>query len=211
MKALLSVIFLLTSQLAFTQTLTVQGGVSRSSLNWTLFNGSKVYKEPITTASFGAGLEYAPHKYYSLSSSIGYVRKGGKQALVFTDPYGMPLQGEKATAAFDYITINTTLDIKYPASKKIYPFISMGPRLDFHFHNTAIVEDLNDHDEINKLVPGLITGAGVKYDMRKIQLGIRGTYLVNFIPIAEYNNANGTKAEVKDKTFLINLTVGFRL
>lgn len=209
---LLITAFLMWACFATGQVLKVQVGISGSSLNWKILNGAvKIYDQKLTGHSIFIGLDYLHKKHFNLSGNIGTIRKGGvSDDIFFTDPYGMPQIGKKQRAALDYLSLNTTLDFKYPINKKIFPFVSFGPRVDYLIANSDHFSSLKELNELNKLSYGVNIGTGIKYQFSGIELGIRGDYLLNFDNIADYNTAS-SRQQIKDHTFLLNLTLGFKL
>lgn len=212
-KLLLISTLLVVTYLTNGQVLKIQAGISISSLDWKIMNGGvKVYDQKIIGQSIFIGLDYFRKKYFNLSSNIGTIKKGGSSEVQYTDALGNPLNTEKQKATLDYLSFNTTVDLKYPINGKIFPFLSVGPRVDYLLSNSYYFSTLKNNDELNKLSYGLNLGAGIKYQFLRFQIGIRGDYLLNLNKISEYNNSNGTPAgEVKDKTFLVNAILGFKL
>lgn len=215
-KIFLIATFLTLTCFANGQSLKIQAGISSSSLDWKLVNGAmKMYEQKITGHSLFIGLDYLQKKYFNLSSNIGIIRKGGEDNHIFsTDPFGMPLVGIKQKATLDYLSVNTTFDLKYPIKEKLFPFVSFGPRLDYLTSSNSNLNSLKETKELNKLSYGINIGAGIKYQFLRVQIGIRGDYLLNLNNISDYNVTNSTQVEsiqVKDKTFLANLTLGLKL
>lgn len=194
------------------QTFKIQSGITSSSLNWKIENGSiDNFDQKLIGHSILIGIDYLERKYFNLSSNVGLVRKGGTSSnLLSHDPYGQPLVGVKQKATLDYLTINTTLDLKYPIKEKLFPFIGFGPRLDYLISSSHNFDSLKDRKELSKCVYGLNVGAGVKFRFTRIELGIGGDYLVNLNNISDYQNLNDNQ-EIKDKTFLFSLIFGYKL
>ena len=198
------------------QLLKFQAGVSGSSLDWKIVNGTvQQYKQKITGHSIFIGLDYLQKKYFNLSSNIGILRKGGEEDnIFFTDPFGQPLIGEKQKATLDYLSINTTFDLKYPIKEKLFPFVSLGPRLDYLTSNNDRFNSLKEAKELNKFSYGINMGAGFQYQFLRFRIGIRGDYLLNLNHISDYTVTNMMRDEriqVKDKTFIGNLFLGVKL
>jgi len=194
--ALLS-IALLIAGVSFGQVLKIQSGVSISNIDIQTSGSSDNLTQDnkrLVGYSFFVGMDYLQHKNFNLSSSIGMLRKGGQALLYSNWGYG---QGIKAT--LDYLSLNTTCDFQFPIEDKITPYISFGPRVDVL---------LNPISEYNKINYGLLLGGGLKYDInKKLQLGLRADYYLNFKDISK----TGQTRTVSDKTFTTNLVLGYRL
>jgi opacity protein-like surface antigen len=201
--------------MTFGQTLKIQAGSSLSKLDWEInsINLEPPYNKTLLGYSIFAGLDYIDKKFFNLSSNIGFLSKGGKGEITFTDENGVPT-GSTTTAkpTLNYISINTFIDIKYPIIEKISPFISIGPRFDYLVSYSKEFDGLNDIDALKKYNFGLLLGGGVKYDLSKIQIGLRADYYLNFIKIGDWPAKNGNLGgKVIDKTLTLNLTIGYKL
>ncbi len=194
------------------QTIHLQSGVAVSSLNWELINGGIFYDDAIISPSVFVGIDYLKKKYYNLSSNIGYIRKGGSDVLQMTDALGNELGMLEDKITLDYVSLNTTFDVLIPAVKdKLFPFFSVGPRIDFLVANSERLDSYKKLDELHKTSYGLIIGTGIRYAFSRIELGIRADYLANFNKIVYYEDEGTFYSSLKDKTALVSFTVGYRL
>lgn len=210
-KTLLLTLFLGLCILMNGQVLKIQVGNSNSSLDWKLGNNSyKIYDEKIKGHSLFIGLDYLEKKYFNLSSNFGIIIKGGSGFRFYVDPMGMPLISSNEKATIDYLSFNNTVDIKYPIKEKIFPFLSIGPRVDYLISSNNNFKYTTTNYTLNKFSWGLNMGAGIKYQFSRFQIGVRGDYLVKLNKISDYDNFSRTQ-EIKDKTFLVNAIVGFKL
>lgn len=212
-------VFLITLGLALTmlvqgQTIKLQGGVSFSTLDWklTVINVSPIFDETLIGHSVFIGMDYLEKPYYNLSSNIGLIRKGGQDHLILMDTTGVILDKsrlEKAT--LDYLTFNTTLDLKYTIKETFTPFVSFGPRFDYliNYSNNAFEIIYKTH-ELNKYTWGMIFGGGAKYDVSKLQFGLRADYYLDFTKVADWKS-NGVTGDISTKTFAVSLSVGYKL
>lgn len=140
------------------------------------------------------------------------VRKGGKDEIQLTDIYGesMGLVTEKPT--LDYLSINTTIDLKYRIKETVSPFISFGPRFDYLVSSSKHFDSLKEIDELKSTSIGIILGGGLKYDISNLQFGLRADYYLDFTKVTDWTIENtGYGGEVTVNTFTINLTIGYRL
>jgi len=186
------------------QTLKIQGGTSISKLEWQ--NANQLYNKKLIGYSVFAGLDYFEKQYFNLSSNIGLIRKGGEYDIHFDSD---EVVSEKPI--LDYLSINTTIDFKYPIKEKFAPFISVGPRVDFLISSKNI-DVLEGIGELNSTELGLILGGGIKYDISNIQLGLRADYYLDFTNVGDWSSERtGNSGEVTVNTFAVNLTIGFKL
>ncbi len=214
MKQLKLLVFgLLLSNLAIGQTVKIQTGTTWSKLDWKIGNLDLApYNETLIGYSVFAGIDYLENKCFNLSSNLGFIRKGGKGTLTFTTETGEPIDEKTEKVKLDYITINTILDIKYPIKDKILPFISVGPRFDYLASYSKEFNGLNEIDALKKYNIGLILGGGIKYDLSKVQIGLRADYYLNFDKVADWPAQTGNLGgKVNDKTLTLNLTIGYKL
>jgi hypothetical protein len=130
------------------------------------------------------------------------LRKGGKSDIQLYDQNGVPM-GETLTSTLDYVSVNTTIDFKYPIQEKIFPFVSIGPRFDYLLNTSKNFGEVDN--ELRNTSIGLLLGGGVKYEISNFQFGLRADYYVNFVKIASWS------AEISVNTFAINLSVGYKL
>ncbi len=196
------------------QIVKIQGGTSISKLNWEApsIGNSSLFDEILIGYSIFAGIDYFDKQFFNLSSNIGIIRKGGKTEIYLTDMSGSPVGTWIDKPTLDYLSLNTTIDFKYPIKDKISPFISAGPRLDYLLNSSRHFDTLDDLDDLNSVSIGLILGAGVKYSMSNLQFGLRTDYYLDFIKIADWPAENGRgTGKVSVNTFAVNLTVGYRL
>src|SRR6185437_11780071 len=74
------------------QTINFQGGVSISNLHSVLYPTVYTFLgHTRVDPSFSIGMEYLEKKYWSISSNVGYVRKGGNEPGSNTDSLGRPI------------------------------------------------------------------------------------------------------------------------
>ncbi|MCD4665529.1 MAG: outer membrane beta-barrel protein, partial [Bacteroidales bacterium] len=135
---------------------------------------------------------------------------GGKEKVIETNAQGEPVVERINKANLDYLSVNTTLDIKFPVKDQLFPFISIGTRFDYLINHSQEFDGLKELDEQSQFSYGFILGGGIKYQISKIQFGLRGDYYLNLKKIAEWpaepENLGG---EISDKTIIINLIVGY--
>ena len=199
------------------QIVKIQGGTSFSQLDLKLdlIDGG-VYRNNETMIGYStfAGIDYLDKKYFNLSSNIGMIRKRGRGAVPHTGYGGDTYFGLSEKLSLDYLSVNTTMDFKYPIQKSIYPFISFGPRFDYLLHSNNRPPAFASHfDAIKKASFGLILGGGLKYDISNLQFGLRADYYFDFSKkIAEWPDyETGSVCDILVNVFTINLSIGYRL
>jgi len=196
------------------QVVKFQGGTSFSTLDWKLNSiDVNIFDKTLIGYSIFAGIDYFDKQYFNLSSNIGMVRKGGKGIVPVTDIGGNLITERTENAILDYLSINTTMDFKYPIKKTISPFISFGPRFDYLLRSSNFFDILSEFDAMKNTSFGLILGGGIKYDISNFQFGLRADYYLDFSnKVAEWTIDNtGGSGQALVNTFTINLTIGYRL
>lgn len=214
-RIVLLTIALTFSVITYSQTIKVQGGISLSTLDAKSGVINDLWSQTMVGYSALVGIDYFNHKMYNLSSNIGIVRKGGKDKLKYVDRDHTPSGEETVIAWLDYVTINTTADIKFPVKENWKPFISVGPRLDILASAGDDFKKLVKSDDMNKVTYGFNVGAGVNREIKKFVIGIRGDYYFNLNKAAEWDRRSGSaplnQGEVQAKQGVINLQVGYKL
>jgi hypothetical protein len=192
---------------SYGQTVKIQTGVSISNLDRQV--GSLDWKhenKSLVGIPISIGLDYFQKMHFCLSSNLGLLKKGGTVTLKAPQQIITPgitigdeyVSDQKTFANIDYLSFNTTCDFSYPLKNNITPFISLGPRIDLLLDNVDIY---------NKYSYGLLLGGGLKYNIKKLQVGLRFDYYLNLNDIYK-TEQYGT---LRDKTFTTNLIIGYRL
>jgi hypothetical protein len=194
---------------SFGQILKIQVGTSLSSLDWKLNTWGSQFSKTLVGFSGSIGIDYFAKKNFNLSSNLGFLTKGGVEKTGLTDASGFPTDEEIVRQAkLNYVSFNTCIDLKYPLKEAFIPYLSVGPRIDYLISHSKEF-DIVDHKNISY---GLVIGAGIKYDISKVQFGLRGDYFLNFNKIAEWQAQPGNLGgQITDKTILISLTIGYKL
>jgi hypothetical protein len=207
-KILLLVSLLCVGHISKAQVLQIQGGFSNSRFHWTISDGiDKITKFPMNGQSIFVGLIYLDKKYFNLSSNIGTFRRGGSVLITYEDSTSDGVAG-----AIDYFSINTMFEAKYPIKNNFVPFLSIGPRADIVISSKELFNHFKNGGLLNEFSYGLIVGAGLKYILRKVQLGIRADHLLSFNDVAELKDKPPLADwKITDKTFLVNATLGIKL
>ena len=220
-KSIILSIALTTALSVNAQTLKIQGGTAISKLDWQLDrinSTTSLYDQNLIGHSIFAGIDYARiadyvgREYFNLSSNIGMLRKGGKHEILFSDENGLTGETLMDKLTLDYLSINTTIDLKLPIGETIFPFVSFGPRFDYVLSHSKHFDMLQEMDELKKFSTGLILGGGIKFNIgESLQIGLRADYYYNFNDIADWRTRNtGNGGKISVNTFTIGLSVGYR-
>jgi hypothetical protein len=203
---------LLCAGIGYSQTIQIQAGTTISSLNWRLGSLYQFFDKPMIGYAVFAGLHYVDKKYYNLSSNIGLVRKGGQDKRNITDLMGNIEGSETIKASIDYISFNSTIDVKYPIYQRYIPYLSIGPRFDYLVSSNDHLDGVEEVEGFNKTSYGLLFGAGIKYSLSPILIGLKAEYYHNFNKIAEWPAQNGNLGgSISDQTMTLCLTLGYKL
>ena len=170
-----------------------------------------------------AGVNYLNFKYFNLSTGIGYIQKGG----TVTQPiYGNDPTWHKETARLNFLTINTTVNLKIPIIKLIEPYIFVGPRLDYLFSysekNGHIFRDFDNDKKLNKVIYGILLGGGINFKVKRFQFGFGFDYYYNLNKLVGYSEtiyytdgwgktyAKENTYNYYENTYTITALVGFK-
>ena len=105
----------------------IANGLSVSSVKTVLF---EFLDENRIDYSGFAGINYCYHKYFFMSSEIGYASKGGKKKIELTTINGEKSETFISNEGVNYLHFNTTFRVKFPV-KYYYFYVGIGPKIDF--------------------------------------------------------------------------------
>ena len=189
---------LLFSYSSFSQIIKFQPGISLSNTDLKYNSGYWQYSnKTLIGYSMFIGIDYLNDKYYNLSTNVGVVKKGGTVTATAPDE---PIW--RFNLNLDYLSLNTTFEVKYPLKYRITPFLSYGPRLDYLLNDNS----LSGYNQFNY---GILMGGGLKYDVNNFQIAIRSDYYLNFATINKPRTYIFSK--INDKTTTICFTIGYKL
>ena len=110
------------------------------------------------------------------------------------------------------MSFNTTIDLKYPIRDLLIPFVSVGPRLDY------LISDKSESrwDILKPAVYGTTLGGGLKYNISKMQIGLRFDHYLNFNKNSELSAMAGYTGfigavQITEKTSFVSLTIAYKL
>lgn len=192
------------------QVIRVDGGVAFSKLKVRGIPINSFYDDAVRPFQMSVGLEYCENDLYNLSSSIGYLRKGGSMKVY-----------ENIVGAYsiykdyiDYLTVNTLFNLKRSVRRETY-YIGVGPRLDFKLGTSNNLE-ANDMaitaiQDARAVVFGLKCELGFWYDLNEhYRIGANFSYLPSFTK-TWVSPAEDSKMKMGDRTFTLGLSLGYRL
>lgn len=168
------------------QMLKVDGGVAFSKFRTNGMVGNPLFNKAVIPFHMSLGLEYLDKKYFNLSSSVGYLRMGGKEKIYHyngADPSDVSIVDYRNI--IDYVTVNTLFNMKRSVSRMTY-YIGIGPRVDFKIGSKVTgLDDNESADEqppkISPVVFGLKCETGFRYAIdNHLRLGANVSYLPSF-------------------------------
>lgn len=194
------------------QMIKIQAGPAISQLKWQLKGiDAEFFPQVLTSWAFLAGVDYMERRYFNLSSNIGMIRKGGRDEIMVTDPNGNHT-GEYITSKphLDYLTVNTCID--FMLKKKLKPFIGIGPRFDYLLSYSKEFDKLDTLKDLRHTSFGLLLGTGLKYDVSRLQFGLRADYYLDFTKVADWPaESNRFGGRISVKTLTVNVSIGYKL
>ena len=214
-KYFFALIFVQIASISFSQTIHIRIGPSLSTLfcSNTITSNIQSNKSILGFNGF-VGVDYLNLKYFSLSSNIGYVQKGGNDSIIGTTTNSPEGGSYFIKTKLGYFSVNTTADFKLPIKHVIVLFIHFGPRLDVLVYHNRTHNDLVYLDEnkgLNNFSYGLLLGGGLNVTIKKIQVGVIFDYYLNINDISKMSLPETTLKKVWDKTFTLNLQLGYNL
>lgn len=193
---ILWVLFLFTSANLYSQVINWENGVAISSVK--PLNDGK-----ITTYQTQIGLDYVEKGWYYLSSNVGYIRKGGNMDVWYAEEGSDVMFERTSKLRTDYVTLNTTFNLKKRSWDNYILYCGVGPRLDVKVkENNKLLDD--DMYRANSVMFGLKCTAGVLYDFSDFRCGLNFSYLPTF---TDYFKS----ISKKDQTFTFGISVGYKL
>jgi hypothetical protein len=209
------------------QTVFADGGMSVSRLSLKLtpsFTGfDDLFNQRVQGYSFNLGLKYRDRKYYNMYSLVGIIKKGGKETVhihqvdtaYLSDLPELGITKFTVIGELQYLIFSTGVDIKYPVGESFYPYLRIGPRVDYLLEMSNNIEQFigDQQDELNAVQAGLFLGAGMAYKIRRFEIELKTAYLLNFLKIYERKEPSLSKPSVEfdDRTWIFNLGVSFNL
>lgn len=188
------------------QTINFQGGVSISNLHSVLYPTVYTFLgHTRVDPSFSIGMEYLEKKYWSISSNVGYVRKGGNEPGSNTDSLGRPIPITNLSETFDYVSINTLFNLKYPLKGNWEPYISLGPHADFMTSHNHTFYYFDFPNVLNKRCYGMVYAVGIRHAFSHVLVGLRAEHLVDLTPLVHL----GDETNYTHTRFL-SATIGYR-
>lgn len=190
------------------QTLNFQGGISISNLHSVLYGADYTFLgHTRVDPSLYVGMEYLEKKYWSISSNVGLVRKGGNAPGPDTDSLGRPLPKTTLSETFDYVSVNTLLNLKYPLKGNWIPYVSFGPRVDFMTNHTHTFPYFDySAADLHKRSYGIVCAVGIRYAFSNFLIGLRAEHLVDVTPLAHIDPDETNYTH----TSILSATLGYR-
>lgn len=211
-KSLLLFTALLSLQTLFGQALHVQLGPTISNLEWSVDNIRRIGKDNILIGkSAFIGLDYLNSRHFNLSTNIGYLQKGDRSDIAYIKSEGDILLFPGMTALFEYFSVNTLGEIKFPIGQHLIPYISIGPRVDYMISYPQDFSFIEEMDQLPQYSYGANVGGGIKLSFRRLQIGVRSDYYLNLSKMADWVSSSDDSGWIDDQTYLVNLTLGYKL
>ena len=191
-----------TASAQFIHSLEYKAGVSVSALEWNISNSfaaSNLFPDDYIGIATAFKINYLNHKYWNLSTQIGYTQCGGSITLPFTDVTGNPLGEKTLHERMDYVNLIALFEIKFPI-KKFTPYFKIGPHLDY------LSSAFSYADNFNRFNYGLDIGGGITYTLNT-NLFLSADYNYYWF----YNQIRTTSLEVRiTKNASLMLGIGYK-
>lgn len=190
------------------QVIKLEGGVALAGM---VNRGANMYEKLLVPFQVSAGIDYMDRGWYELSSSIGYLRKGGTDDVSIMDGVGHYVGDARLKLKLDYLTVNTTFRIKKVSQDKYTFYAGIGPRIDFGLKGRAGTNSKLDNiagygkvSNLRTVIVGLKCEAGINYKIDRYILGANISYLPSFMKPVTYDF-------LRDRTFTLGVVLGYVL
>lgn len=199
------------------QMIKVEGGAAFSRLKTRGLEGSQVFDKAVRPFQLSVGLEYCEKDWFNLSSSVGYLRGGGRYDVPYYEEAGIQHSKIEVRDYIDYITINTVFNVKRSVRRETY-YVGVGPRVDFRvgtaesLTGTSLDElGLEETDlDTNPIVLGLKCEVGFWYTITDhFRLGANFSYLPSFTNA--FSSPVASDVRFYSQTFTLGLSLGYVL
>lgn len=157
-----------------------------------------------------AGIDYMKRNFYFLSSSIGYLSKGGSNKILIANENGFSEQTMKIN--WNYIHINTTFRLKTP-SKNFYFFLGAGPKIEILLDNKYEKRTGGYDIKLSPFLYGIIGEIGIAKKINTSEIGLIASYNTNLNKFGNSRNGNNNTYSyaLDNHNFLITLFLGIDL
>ena len=211
MKKVIICLLLTLSNLSLlsSEVIKIENGLSISSINSTKFN---LLNDNLYTYSLLLGCDYLEHRYFYLSSGIGYIQKGGTDNIIQLDENTHPVNTIPIKGKWDYLHLNTSLRIRYPFEKS-HLYLGAGLKADVLTSSTDNNKSyLSEGYKMASIIPGMKIEMGINREVKRLVIGVNASYLIDFkdagksiLPI------DGAHNKLRASNTLLLFTLGYRL
>jgi hypothetical protein len=138
---------------------------------------------------------------------VGFVRKGGNEPGPTTDSLGRSIPESTISETFDYVSVNTLLNLKYPLKGGWVPYVSIGPKVDFMTDHTHTFSYFDIQGMLHSRIYGMVCAVGIRYAFSNFLVGLRAEHLVDVTPLAHLDPEETNYTH----TSILSATIGYRL
>ena len=158
-------------------------------------------------AKVGSTFRYRQNNH--LSAEIGFIKKGGSEAVILRDDTGNEIGTKTINTAFNYFSLaayynRELIDTKFQLN------VYGGPRIDYIFGYDDAFKSLES--DLNPIQPGVDAGFNLTRTLGDLRLGLDVAYLLAILPIAKWEASDIRPAgEIRDLTFSASVMVTYML
>lgn len=199
-------LFLCNYVYAYSQTIKVANGLGISKMYSS--DIEDIYSSYSCDYSTFLGISFWDHKYFNLSSQIGYITKGGISNTTVWGDGG--IISEKIDVKLRYLDLNTLFVAKIPLNK-FSVYAGIGPSVNFLLKRSSNLNskyvldtpyDVNESN-FNKIGLAIKSELGVAYYWDKLELGVSVSNLYDLFYLDKLN------FNIKSKVFMVMLSIGY--
>lgn len=202
-KCVIAIIYMcLFASIGNSQELKISTGISLSSLN---FKNASFLSKNIKYPFVSIGMNYLDHKYWCLSSEIGFIENGGMEKDITVVPNEGQILKKDIKEHWPCLQLNTTFRAKVPV-KNNYFLLGAGPALGFVLGDVNI--DNSWGDKLNRCNLGLKTEVGYNIKLREhFNLAFLYSYIFPITPFGK----DGNNQDFSSRISTFSLSLGYRL
>lgn len=197
------------------QVLKVESGMAFSMLKTSGLEKDQIFDKSVKPFQCSVGIEYLDKKLFNLSSSIGYLRMGGKnKTYQYNGPDPMDALLVDHKYFIDYLTINTLFNLKRSVRRFTY-YLGAGPRIDIKIGEKETgIESMEYVDgqqpKVNTAVFGLKCELGAWYALdNHFRLGANVSYLPSFTKA--WTSPVAPDVTMTTRSFTLGVSLGYVL
>ncbi len=150
------------------------------------------------------GVDWLQHKWFYLSSEVGYMATGGVDHVFMSDGAGIDTGILKWHLRRDNVHINTTFRAQW-VRNNFHAYVGIGPKVDIPV-NISSDGDTQSNLFKKDIMLGVKAEIGAAYDINSLRLGLNVAYLPDITRQVSYLNTT-----TRNNIFSVGISIGYIL